>query len=53
MLRLVPGLSNWTPEEKQLLVKVIRAKAARDEMRYLHLMKRHERLRKALLKLGS
>ena len=53
MLALVPELSSWTREEKETLVQVIRAKAARNEMRYLHRMQRHDRLREALLKLGS
>lgn len=51
-LALVPDVRSWKREEKDDLVRIIRMKAARNEMRYLHLMKRHERLR-ALLKLGS
>jgi hypothetical protein len=43
----------WTREEKEDLVQVIRAKAKRDEMLYLHLTQRHKRLRKALLGIGS
>jgi hypothetical protein len=49
----VPGLRAWTREEKEDLVQIIRAKAKQDEMLYLHLMQRHGRLRKALLRLGS
>ena len=48
-----PGLRAWTREEKEDLVRIIRAKAKPDEMLYLHLTQRHERLRKALLTLGS
>lgn len=48
-----PGLRAWTKEEKAGLVQVIRAKAKPDEMLYLHLTQRHDRLRRALLKLGS
>jgi hypothetical protein len=44
---------SWTRAEKDGLTQIIRAKPARDEMRYLHLMQRHGRLRDALLKLGS
>jgi hypothetical protein len=47
------GLRAWTREEKEDLVRTIRAKGNRDEMLYLHLMQRHRRLRKALLTLGS
>jgi hypothetical protein len=49
----MPGLRAWTREEKEDLVRIIRAKAKSDEMLYLHLTQRHGRLRKALLTLGS
>jgi hypothetical protein len=49
----VSGLRAWTREEKEDLVRIIRAKSKRDEMLYLHLTQRHQRLRKALLMLGS
>src|SRR5260370_9681092 len=48
-----PGLRAWTREEKEDLVRIIRAKAKPDEMLYLHLTQRHRRLRRALLTLGS
>jgi hypothetical protein len=53
VLANVPGLRAWTREEKEDLVRIIRAKGKRDEMLYLHLTQRHGRLRKALLTLGS
>jgi hypothetical protein len=46
-------LRSWTREEKEDLVRIIRAKTKPDEMLYLHLTQRHRRLRKALLRLGS
>ena len=49
----LPGLRAWTREEKEDLVRIIRAKGKRDEMLYLHLTQRHEGLRKELLTLGS
>jgi hypothetical protein len=49
----VPRLRAWTRQEKEDLVRIIRAKGKRDEMLYLNLTQRHERLRKALLTLGS
>jgi hypothetical protein len=49
----VSELRAWTQEEKEDLVRIIRAKAKPDEMLYLHLTQRHQRLRKALLTLGS
>ena len=53
VLQQVPGLGDWNREEKEALLRVIRAKAKPDEMLYLHLTQRHHRLRQALLKLGS
>jgi hypothetical protein len=53
VLAEAPGLRAWTRKEKEDLVRIIRAKAKRDEMLYLHLTQRHRRLRKALLPLGS
>jgi hypothetical protein len=53
VLALVPGLRAWTREEKEDLVRIIRAKAKADEMLYLHLTQRHRRLRKVLLWLGG
>src|SRR5258707_13212866 len=47
------GLRARTLEEKEDLVRIIRAKGKPDEMLYLHLTQRHGRLRKALLTLGS
>ena len=48
----LPGLRAWTRVEKEDLVRVIRGKSKPDEMLYLQLTQRHERLRKALLSLG-
>jgi hypothetical protein len=47
------GLQDWTQEEKEKLVRVIRSKAKPDEMVYLHLTQRNERLREELLRIGS
>jgi hypothetical protein len=52
-LALVPGLHSWRRDEKEALVPIIRSKSKADEMVYLHLTQRHDRLREALLKLGS
>ncbi|MGC2197569.1 MAG: hypothetical protein WA628_23050 [Terriglobales bacterium] len=50
---LIPDLASWSAAEKKGLLQIIRAKSGSDEMRYLHLLQRHGRLRDALLKLGS
>ena len=52
VLDLVPDLARWKPEEKALAAAILRAKASRDETRYLRLMQRHGRMREAFLKLG-
>ena len=49
----VSGIGGWTREEKQDLVRITRSKSKPDEMLYLHLTQQNERLRNALLRLGS
>lgn len=53
MLALIPDLAKWTPEEKRALVRIVRAKAASTEAGYLRLMRRHTKLRTAIVYLGS
>jgi hypothetical protein len=53
LLALIPNLPRWTTDEKDQLVKIIRAKSASNEMSYLHQTQRHPRLRLELLRLGS
>ncbi len=53
VLAQASGLGAWTREDKEDLLRIIRAKAKQDEMLYLHLTQRHGRLRKELLRLGS
>ena len=50
---LIPELGSWSRGENKALREIIRAKTGSDEMRYLHLLQGHGRLREALLKLGS
>ncbi|MGA8214423.1 MAG: hypothetical protein WB799_12575 [Candidatus Sulfotelmatobacter sp.] len=52
-LTQIPNLPRWTPEEKQDVVKIIRAKSAPNEMPYLRRTQHHPRLRAELLRLGS
>jgi hypothetical protein len=52
VLTQVPQLRAWTREEKEDLVRIIRAKSKPDEMLYLHLTRRHDKLREALLRVG-
>jgi len=53
VMSLVPEAKSWTAAEKRALIEIIRAKAGRDEMRYLHLLQRHDKVRAAMLRLGS
>ena len=46
-------LRGWSSKEKEGLLRIIRAKPSLDEMLYLHLTQRHDRLRRALLKAGT
>jgi hypothetical protein len=53
LLALVPGLSRWTKDEKDAVVKTIRAKAGTDESEYLRLLQKHRKLRREIIRLGS
>jgi hypothetical protein len=53
VLSLVPDLDRWPPSEKDALRDIIIAKAGRTELRYQSLLEAHDRLRKAILNLGS
>ena len=52
-LSLVDNLGSWNRSEKKLLKEIIEAKAGPAESRYLKLMQQHERLRLAMIRLGS
>ncbi len=52
-LVMIPGLSRWTKTEKRELVRIVEAKAAPDEARYVRRLQRHARLREAFIALGS
>ena len=53
VLALVPDLARWTKDERDALVRIIRAKAGASESNYLRLLQKHERLRREFLRLGS
>ncbi len=53
ILTLIPDLRQWRPSERRAVAAIIRAKAARDETRYLRLLQRNARVRAAVLRLGS
>jgi hypothetical protein len=52
-LSLIEDLGQWSENEKQALVRIIRARASADESSYLKLMQKHARLRAALIQIGS
>jgi hypothetical protein len=53
VLALVPDLGRWTGEEKRAAASVVRAKSGAEEIAYLRLSQAHERLRRAVIRLGS
>ena len=53
VLALVPDFPRWSPDQKRKLAAIIRAKAGRDEARYIRLLQSHQPLRAAVLRLGS
>jgi hypothetical protein len=53
VLDAIPDLPRWTRAERAAVVEIIRAKDGNEEIRYLRLLQGHERLRKALIRLGS
>ena len=53
VLLLAPELKQWTKQQKQRLVDIIRAKVAADEREYLRLLQQHRGLKEIALKLGS
>jgi hypothetical protein len=53
VLALIPNLRGWSTQEKLDVVRIIRAQARPNEMRYLRLSQQHPRLRREILRLGS
>lgn len=45
--------ASWSRNERQMLEQIVLAKRAPEETRYLKLMRRHERLRAEIIRLGS
>jgi hypothetical protein len=52
-LALIPDLARWADEEKRAVIAIVRAKAGRDELSYLRRLRRHARLRRAIIALGT
>lgn len=52
-LAMIPGLKTWDKKQRELVARIIQAKASSDEAHYLRLMQRHTALRAALIRLGS
>ena len=53
VLSLIPNLGRWTADEKQAVLRLMRAKAGAEESKYLRLLQRHRRLRDEVIRLGS
>ena len=53
VLDLIRDLPRWPRGERDAVAEIVLAKAGGSERRYLRLLQRHERLREALIRLGS
>ncbi len=53
VLALVPDLGRWPAAEKRAAARVVKAKSGAEEIAYLRLSQAHERLRRAVIRLGS
>jgi hypothetical protein len=53
VLARIPDLARWTTDEKGAVAAIVAAKSGRTEAAYLRRMRRHRRLREALIRLGS
>lgn len=53
MLALIPGLSDWSKDEKRAIVRIVRAKVGAEESKYVRLLQGHSKLRAEIIKLGA
>ena len=53
VLAMIPEVTEWSPNEKALAARIIRAKASADEALYLKLLQKSTALREALIRFGS
>jgi hypothetical protein len=53
LLETIPGRVRWTDEEKRAAGRIVQAKQASEESRYLKEMQRHRRLRAAIIRAGQ
>ncbi|MDZ4724268.1 MAG: hypothetical protein SGI97_10250 [candidate division Zixibacteria bacterium] len=53
LISSIPELGNWSPADKKLLAKIIRAKGGLSEREFVLLCNRHERLKSSLTKLAE
>lgn len=51
LVLILPGIKKWTHGERGDLVRVVRAKGGRRESDFVHLFDRHQKLRRAIVKL--
>jgi hypothetical protein len=53
VLAMIPEIEKWSSAEKEMAMRIIRAKGGADEAGYLKLMQQHAKLRDALIRLAS
>jgi transketolase C-terminal domain/subunit len=53
VLAMIPDLSGWSKEEKSAIRQIVQAKTGTDELRYVRLLQRRQKLRDGLRTIGS
>jgi hypothetical protein len=53
VLAMIPGIAEWSADEKLLAARIVLAKAGGDESLYLRLMQKHAEMRAAVIGFGS
>lgn len=53
VLAMIPDLSRWSKEEKSAVKQIVQAKTGTDELRYVKLLQRNQKLRDGLRAIGS
>ena len=53
LLSMIMATDRWSAEEERAVSRIFEAKSGSEEVRYLRLMQKHEKLRRTIIKLGT
>ena len=53
LMSMITAVGRWTAEEKHEVSRIFEAKNSSEEVRYLRMMQKHEKLRETIIRLGS